>query len=130
SAAGEEQGADPPLAPGALAAAARRGVLIHRLLERLPDVDRALREQQAKAWLARHAGELSDGDHTEIVARVLAVLDEAGWAELFSPRALAEVPLAAVVEGQVIAGTADRLLVEHDRVLVADFKTARRPPRS
>jgi ATP-dependent helicase/nuclease subunit A len=38
SAAGEEQGADPPLPPGVLAAAARRGVLIHRLLERLPDV--------------------------------------------------------------------------------------------
>ena len=29
---------------------------------------------------------------------------------------------------QVIAGTADRLLVEETRVLVADFKTARRPP--
>ena len=30
--------------------------------------------------------------------------------------------------GQVVAGTADRLLVEKDRVLVVDFKTARRPP--
>ncbi len=28
----------------------------------------------------------------------------------------------------MIAGTADRLLVEQDRVLVVDFKTARRPP--
>ena len=38
------------------------------------------------------------------------------------------MPLAATVDGQVIAGTADRLLIEADRVLVADFKTARRPP--
>jgi ATP-dependent helicase/nuclease subunit A len=30
----------------------------------------------------------------------------------------------------VIAGTADRLLVEKDRVLVVDFKTARRPPET
>ena len=30
----------------------------------------------------------------------------------------------------MIAGFADRLLVEEDRVLVADYKTARRPPLS
>jgi ATP-dependent helicase/nuclease subunit A len=58
------------------------------------------------------------------------VISHPDWAELFGPSALAEVPLAATVGGQVIAGTADRLLVEPDRVLVADFKTARRPPAS
>src|SRR6187402_653052 len=63
-------------------------------------------------------------------SRACSVLDSPEWAELFSPAALAEVPLAATVGGQVIAGTADRLLVERDRVLVADFKTARRPPAS
>lgn len=60
----------------------------------------------------------------------LAVLDTPDWAEIFSPLALAEVPLAATVNGQVIAGTADRLLVAPDRVLVVDFKTAQRPPAS
>jgi ATP-dependent helicase/nuclease subunit A len=63
-----------------------------------------------------------------MLASVLTVLAEPGWAEIFSPAALAEVPLAATVGGQVIAGTADRLLVERERVLVVDFKTARRPP--
>jgi ATP-dependent helicase/nuclease subunit A len=130
SSAGEEQGADPPLPSEALAAAARRGVLIHRLLERLPDVTAGDREDQARGWLARNAADQSDDERTDLLARVFAVLAEPEWAELFSPSALAEVPLAAVVEGQVIAGTADRLLVRPDRVLVADFKTARRPPSS
>ena len=58
------------------------------------------------------------------------VIEHPHWAELFGPSALAEVPLAATVGGQVIAGTADRLLIEPGRVLVADFKTARRPPTS
>jgi len=128
SAAGEEQGADPPLPPGLAAQAARRGVLIHRLLERLPDLPPEAREQKAAAWLARNATDFSPEDQQEMLARALAVIAEPGWAELFSPAALAEVPLAATVGGQVIAGTADRLLVEEDRVLVADFKTARRPP--
>ncbi|HEY6817097.1 MAG TPA: UvrD-helicase domain-containing protein, partial [Croceibacterium sp.] len=130
SAAGEEQGADPPLPPGMLAEAARRGVLIHRLLERLPDVAPELRAGQARAWLARNAPELAEQIRDEIVSRAQAVLAEPHWAELFGPSALAEVPLAATLGGQVIAGTADRLLVEPERVLVADFKTARRPPAS
>ena len=44
----------------------------------------------------------------EITASALAVLEAPDWAEIFGPDALAEVPLAAIVEGQVIAGTADR----------------------
>jgi ATP-dependent helicase/nuclease subunit A len=130
SAAGEEQGADPPLPPEALALAARRGVLIHRLLERLPDLPSAEREAKARAWLARNAAELPEAERDDILARSLAVLAEPHWADLFGPSALAEVPLAATVGGQVIAGTADRLLIETGRVLVADFKTARRPPAS
>ena len=130
SSAGEDKGADPPLPPDQLAIAARRGVLIHALLERLPDLATDLREERARLWLARQAGDLGVEAREELLARALAVLKEPGWAELFGPAALAEVPLAATVGGQVIAGTADRLLVEEDRVLVADFKTARRPPSS
>jgi len=130
SSAGEEQGADPPFPPGGDPFAAQRGVLIHRLLERLPDLPVAEREERAQTWLGRNAASLPQAERDEMLARALAVLGSPDWAELFSPAALAEVPLAATVEGQVIAGTADRLLVERERVLVADFKTARRPPAS
>lgn len=130
SSAGEEQGAEPPLRSEALAVAARRGVLIHRLLERLPDIVPAERQARAWAWLERNAGDLSEAERAEILGHAVAVISEPHWAGLFGPSALAEVPLAATVGGQVIAGTADRLLVEPGRVLVADFKTARRPPTS
>jgi ATP-dependent helicase/nuclease subunit A len=113
-----------------MAAAARRGTVVHKLLERLPDVAPAEREGRARAWLARNAADLVEADREELLGSALAVLEEPRWAELFGPLALAEVPLAATVAGRVIAGTADRLLVEPDRVLVADFKTARRPPAS
>ncbi len=128
SSVGEDKGADPPLAPDELAIAARRGVLIHALLERLPDIPPDLRDERARAWLARQANDMGESAREEILARAMVVLSEPEWAELFGPAALAEVPLAATVGGQVIAGTADRLLVEENRVLVADFKTARRPP--
>ena len=128
SASAEEVGADPPLPADQAAIAARRGVLIHALLERLPDVPRDMRDSAGRAWLLRHGPDLSDGERGDMLARAIAVMDAADWADLFGPQALAEVPLAATVGDQVIAGTADRLLVTPDRVLVADFKTARRPP--
>jgi ATP-dependent helicase/nuclease subunit A len=130
SSAGEAHDSEPPLPAGVAAEAAQRGVLIHRLLERLPDVAPEEREERARDWLERYAAGLDGAARDDILAKSLAVIADPQWAELFGPAALAEVPLAAVVGGQVIAGTADRLLVEPGRVLVADFKTARRPPTS
>lgn len=128
SSVGEDMGSDPPLPPSSAREAARRGVLIHRLLERLPELSAEARGMSAAGWLARNAADLTEEACAEIVSSVLAVLENPEWAEIFSPQALAEVPLAAVVEGRVIAGTIDRLLVTGDRVLVVDFKSARRPP--
>ncbi|MGN3973443.1 double-strand break repair helicase AddA [Tsuneonella sp. SYSU-LHT278] len=130
SAAGADQGSDPPLPPEAARIAARRGVLIHRLLERLPDVAPPAREDAARRWLARQAPDLEEGERAEMLTSALGVVAEPDFSEVFSSASLAEVPLAATVAGQVIAGTADRLLVEPDRVTVVDFKTARRPPSS
>jgi ATP-dependent helicase/nuclease subunit A len=130
SAAGIDVSADPPLAPEVARGAARRGVLIHRLLERLPDVVPERREDAGRAWLARQADDLEADERAEMLASALAVLAEPAFADVFSPAALAEVPLAATVSGQVIAGTADRLLITPDKVTVVDFKTARRPPGS
>jgi ATP-dependent helicase/nuclease subunit A len=130
SAAGEEAGAEPPLPPEAARHAARRGSLIHKLLERLPDVPAHGREEAARRWLARQAGDLDETLRAEMLGAALGVLDHPGFAALFSDAALAEVPLAATVDGVVVAGTADRLLIEDSRITVVDFKTTRRPPAS
>lgn len=128
SALGEELSADPPYTAGAGDAARRRGVLMHRLLERLPDVEPSARKTAAAAWLARTAGDLAAPARDEMAASALAVLGNPDWAAVFSASALAEVPVAATVGGQVIAGTIDRLVIMPDRIQVIDFKTARRPP--
>jgi ATP-dependent helicase/nuclease subunit A len=130
SAAGEEAGAEPPLPPDAMRHAARRGSLIHRLLERLPDVPITDRAEAATLWLARQAADLGEDLRAEMLTSAMAVIDHPDFAAIFSPEALAEVPLAATVDGVVVAGTADRLLIEETRITVVDFKTTRRPPAS
>ena len=127
---GEDLAADPPWPPGTGAAAARRGVLIHRLLERLPDVAAPARQGAALGWLARIAPELTAPARDELVASALTVVADPAWAELFQPGSLAEVPIAANVGEQVVAGTIDRLLITPDRVRLVDYKTSRRPPES
>lgn len=125
---GEELSADPPFPPGAGAEAARRGVLVHRLLERLPEVPGEAREAAAHSWLDRNALDLGDSTREEIAAAALRVLADPAWQDIFGPGSLAEVPIAALVGKRVVAGTIDRLLIEPNRIRIVDFKTARRPP--
>ncbi len=127
---GEDLSSDPPYPPGSGMAAARRGVLVHRLLERLPDVAPDARAEAAARWLARNAPDMAETHRAELTDSALAVLADARWADVFAPGALAEVPITATVGGRVIAGTIDRLLIAPDRIRIIDFKTARRPPQT
>jgi ATP-dependent helicase/nuclease subunit A len=127
SALSEDVSADPPSAPGGGLAAARRGVLFHRLLERLPETELERRREIASTWLARNAPELPEVERSAIVESALGVIGNPAWADLFGPESLAEVPIAAVVGDRVVAGTIDRLLLG-ETIRIVDFKTARRPP--
>jgi ATP-dependent helicase/nuclease subunit A len=125
---GEDLSADPPHPAGGARSAARRGVLVHKLLERLPETPEAERRAVGARWLAKNAAGLDEAARDAILASALAVLSHSDWCDLFAPGGLAEVPIAAVVGGQVVSGAIDRLLVEPDRIRLVDFKTARRPP--
>jgi len=124
---GADDASDPPPGP-ALRAAAERGRILHRLFERLPAVAPGDRRAAALRWLERACG-IDDAALREALARdALGVIEDPRFAELFDPQALAEAPIAAVVDGAVVAGTVDRLLVTETRVRVVDFKTSRRAP--
>ena len=114
----------------ALREAAERGRLLHALFERLPGVPAADREAAAGHWLEHSAGVGDAGRRAELVRDACRIIGDPAYAELFGPDSLAEAPIAAVVEGEVIAGTVDRLLVTPERVRIVDFKTVRRAPAS
>ena len=124
---GADTVADPP--PGEdMRAAAERGRLLHRLFERLPDVMPEERRDAALRWLEQSANIADAAARRELVAAALAVIEDASFAEIFSPDALAEAPIAAIVDDVVISGTVDRLLVTDSTIRVVDFKTGRRIP--
>ena len=122
----DDETAPPP--SEAMRAAALRGTWIHQLLERLPAVEASARAGAADRWLQRSAGIAESAVREEIVAQVCGILSDPRFSALFGPGSLGEAPLAATLpDGRVIAGTADRLLVQDTRVSVIDFKTGRVP---
>ncbi len=109
----------------------RRGDLIHRLLERLPDLEPGRWAEAARRLLLKET-DINDDQRAEMAAAALGVLGDPVFADVFGPGSRAEVALAggaaALPEGLVISGRIDRLVVRPDRVLVIDFKTNRPAP--
>jgi ATP-dependent helicase/nuclease subunit A len=106
----------------------RRGTLLHALLQHLPDMRPERRAAAARGWLDRPGNGLPAGEAETLTHEVLAILDHPELALLFGPNSRAEVPLTGLVGGAVVGGLVDRLAVLEDRVLIADYKTNRRPP--
>ena len=106
----------------------RRGEIIHRLLQILPDLPVAGRRAAASRLLAREP-DLDDHKRSEMIEAAMAVLDDARFAEVFGPGSRAESALAghsaALPVGVAISGRLDRIVVTPERVLVVDFKTNR-----
>src|SRR5690606_9868093 len=103
----------------------RRGRLIHRLLQTLPELPPAARDTAARRFLARPSLGLTEAEQDEIAAETMRVLSSPELAALFGPGALVEAPLAGVVGDQAIVGQVDRLLVSDAGVVVVDYKTNR-----
>jgi ATP-dependent helicase/nuclease subunit A len=106
----------------------KRGLLVHRLLQGLPELPAEQREEAARQFLALPAHSLRAEEQDELRRETLAVLRHPDFAAIFGPGSQAEVPLVGLVESHVLSGQIDRLVIEGNHVLVVDFKTLRTPP--
>ncbi len=113
--------------PGGALGRFRRGDLIHRLLERLPELPPPDRPDAARRLLSRER-DLSEEQRAEMIAAAFAVLDDDRFAPVFGPGSRAEVAIAGLLDGVPVSGRIDRLVVTADRVLVVDYKTNRPAP--
>ncbi len=106
----------------------KRGLLVHRLLESLPQLAASEREAAAARFLALPLHALAAAEQREIRRETMKVLQNPEFAPLFAPGSLAEVPLSGLVDGHAVAGQIDRLVVAEGRVLIVDYKSLRPAP--
>jgi ATP-dependent helicase/nuclease subunit A len=117
------------------AEALRRGTLVHRLLQSLPDVASERRADAAAKFLARNAAEWTNAAREKLAGRVLSLLDDARFAAVFGKDSRAEVSIVGRLERPgrlpvLVSGQIDRLAVGAHEVLIADFKTNQAPPNA
>ena len=109
----------------------RRGELIHRLLQLLPDLPPEGWERAAARLLEKER-DLKPDQRAEMAGSALGVLRDPRFAEVFGPGSRAEASVAGgapeLPKGYVVSGRVDRMVVTPGRVLVADFKTNRPSP--
>ena len=108
----------------------KRGLIIHRLLQSLPELPPAEREAAARRFLALPTHALAAAEQDDIRTRTLSLLSHPDFAPLFAPGSLAEVPVVGLIGDHALSGQIDRLVVAEGRVLIVDYKTLRRPPET
>jgi ATP-dependent helicase/nuclease subunit A len=111
-----------------------RGVLMHRLLQSLPDIAPEARQDAARQYFNRRTREFSTEECESMADQVCGLLEHPGFSELFGAGSRAEVPIVGrlQIKGAPVAvsGQVDRLTVIGDAVLIGDYKTDRPPPRN
>jgi ATP-dependent helicase/nuclease subunit A len=115
------------------ARALRRGTLVHRLLQSLPDLATERRRGAALKYLARNADGWSGGERETLAEAVLALIENSRFAPVFGDGSRAEVSIVGRLERPgrpppLVSGQIDRLVVSQSEVLIVDFKTNHAPP--
>ena len=106
----------------------QRGLLIHKLLQILPNLPQEDQKCEAESIVSRRQWALDQKSQKAIVKEALAVLENKECMPFFSPSSDAEVPIIGMVNGYEIYGQVDRLLVTNSVVNIIDYKTDRQIP--
>lgn len=108
-----------------------RGLLIHRLLQFLPDIAPQIREVAAMNWLST-PGRVPMNiniDTPLLLKEVLDILNHTEFSDLFGESSRSEVPIVGKrKDGAIISGQVDRLVISKNHIKIIDFKTNRPAP--
>lgn len=124
-------GEPPPLAPFGpdRSLRMRRGRLIHKLFEALPDLPLRSRRKAAREFLKRQR-ELTPAQRDEMLDATFRVLENPDFAHVFVQGGIAEAPVIGPSGADILNGRIDRLVVTDQDILLVDFKTDRPAPAS
>ena len=111
-----------------LRAAAERGRVVHKLFEILPRYEKTHRRAAAQAYLEHHLGAVD----ATLPEQIMAVMEDATLAPLFSNAAMAEAPIGGFLTRHdgtrlALSGQIDRLVETESAILLVDFKTGTPP---
>ncbi|WP_370931344.1 double-strand break repair helicase AddA [Bartonella sp. DGB1] len=105
-----------------------RGIIIHKLLQYLPMIDKNKHEEAAKNYIKNYAINWSQTQQQSIITSVLKLLNDPEYNYIFSKNSKAEVPIRGelLINGskKQISGLIDRIIIEDNNLLLIDYKTS------
>ncbi len=70
----------------------------------------------------------AEAEREALAAQVLALISEPRFSAVFTAGSRAEVPIVGRLEGRLVSGQIDRLVVTPAEILIVDYKTNHAPP--
>lgn len=101
----------------------KRGTIIHKLLQFLPQTKENHKEIIAK-YLSQTG--FSENQQKQIETEVLSLLNTTEFSDIFGQYSKAEVPIMGEINGRIFSAQIDRLIIMPDKIKIVDFKTNRR----
>ena len=124
--------APPNASPLSEKASYATGKYIHLLLEHLPAIAKESRAAAAKQLAAKYRTQLAGDELEKATYDALSIIENPDFPFIFGDEALAEVPVAGLVDAQgrkiAVSGQIDRLYIGAAAVWVIDFKSNQLPP--
>jgi len=108
----------------------KRGLLVHRLLQTLPELPPGERAAAARRFLALPVHALGGDEQDDICRETIRVIETPEFAPLWGADAQAEVPVVGLIGGHALSGQIDRLVATESEILIVDYKTVRPPPEN
>ena len=108
----------------------KRGTIIHKLLQFIPDIPQKQRVENIAKFIKSKAPEFSKQDQQKILDEVTSLIENKEFGIVFSANSQAEVPIMGEVGGKIISGQIDRLIITDKKIIVVDYKTNRQVPKT
>jgi ATP-dependent helicase/nuclease subunit A len=107
-----------------------RGTIIHKLLEILPETKLENREGIIEYYTKNFTNEFSTKEIESIKTKISEILKQESFKEFFSQNSKSEVPIIGKINGQVVSGQIDRLIISDNEIIIIDYKTSDFVPKS
>ena len=106
----------------------KRGEIIHKLLQFLPTISKDKQIQTITDFLQQKAPDFRETDVEKICKEITFLLNNKEFGKVFGANSKAEVPIMGEVDGKIISGQIDRLIIDDNQVIIVDYKTNKNVP--
>ena len=108
----------------------KRGTIIHKLLQFVPDIYKDKQSEAITKYLKNIAPDFSEEERNNICNDIISLINNPDFGIVFGANSQAEVPIMGEINEKIISGQIDRLIITDKKIIVVDYKTNRNTPQT